>query len=158
MPYILSSYYYCWCICEPMYRGTCIGIIYPTLLGFGRIDTIILLHYTLKWRRKNEATNLQGPAWESENEASNIINHHKNESIPKLAISTVSENNLHQQLSNLLRSIYDCRPQLLKNWKAALSRSSWGGLTFWNSLASIELAISSSDRGMLFGPPNNKYI
>ena len=38
-----------------------------------------------------------------------------------------------------------------------MSRSSWGGLTFWNSLASIELAISSSDRGMLFAPPNNKY-
>lgn len=43
-------------------------------------------------------------------------------------------------------------PQLLKNWNAALSRSSCGGLTFWNSLASIELAISSSDRGMLFVP------
>jgi len=43
-------------------------------------------------------------------------------------------------------------PQLLKNWNAALSRSSCGGLTFWNSLASIELAITSSDRGMLFVP------
>ena len=36
----------CWCICEPMYRGPsrgpCIGSIYPTLLGFGGIQAIIL--------------------------------------------------------------------------------------------------------------------
>ena len=36
----------CWCICEPMYRGPprgpCIGFIYPTLLGFGGIQAIIL--------------------------------------------------------------------------------------------------------------------
>ena len=36
----------CWCICEPMYRGpsrgTCLGSIYPTLLGFGGIQAIIL--------------------------------------------------------------------------------------------------------------------
>jgi len=34
---------YCWCICEPMYRGPCIGSIYPILLGFGGIHLIILL-------------------------------------------------------------------------------------------------------------------
>ena len=32
----------CWCICEPMYRDTCIRSIYPTLLGFGGIKVIIL--------------------------------------------------------------------------------------------------------------------
>ena len=32
----------CWCIYEPMYRGPCIGSIYPTLLGFGGIHLIIL--------------------------------------------------------------------------------------------------------------------
>ena len=37
---------FCWCICEPMYRGPsrgpCMGSIYPTLLGFGGIQAIIL--------------------------------------------------------------------------------------------------------------------
>ena len=31
---------FCWCICEPMYRGPCIGSIYPTLLGFGGIHPL----------------------------------------------------------------------------------------------------------------------
>ena len=29
---------------EPMYRGPCIGTIYPTLLGFGVIQAIILFY------------------------------------------------------------------------------------------------------------------
>ena len=33
---------------EPMYRGPCIGIIYPTLLGFGGIEAIIL-SYKIVW-------------------------------------------------------------------------------------------------------------
>lgn len=39
--------------------------------------------------------------------------------------------------------------QLFKNWNDALSRSSCGGTTFWNSLVSMELPISSRDNGML---------
>ena len=38
----------CWCICETMYRGTCIGTIYSTLVGFGGIQAIIL-SYSYKW-------------------------------------------------------------------------------------------------------------
>lgn len=39
--------------------------------------------------------------------------------------------------------------QLFKNWKADIATSSDGGATFWNSLTSMESAISSSDIGML---------
>ena len=44
--FFTQSWHICWCICEPMYRGPsrgpCIGSIYPTLLGFGGIQVIIL--------------------------------------------------------------------------------------------------------------------
>ena len=45
----------CWCICEPMcrgsYRGPCIGSIYPTILGFGGIHPLFpsyTMHMNLK--------------------------------------------------------------------------------------------------------------
>ena len=44
--FFMNYCYWCWCICEPLYRGPsrgpCIGSIYPTLLGFGGIQAIIL--------------------------------------------------------------------------------------------------------------------
>ena len=45
----------CWCICEPMYRGLCIGSIYPTLLEFGGIQVIILSYRTID-RNQNHAS------------------------------------------------------------------------------------------------------
>ena len=46
MLFVMLKLNNCWCICEPMYRGPsrcpCIGSIYPTLLGFGGIQAIIL--------------------------------------------------------------------------------------------------------------------
>ncbi|XP_039787241.1 uncharacterized protein LOC120653599 [Panicum virgatum] len=38
---ILGALAKCWCICEPMNRGSCIGSIYPILLGFGGIHLIV---------------------------------------------------------------------------------------------------------------------